>query len=207
MARNKNKKQSVGGVDSSSASTAKAVQKQGVLYVRDNLAYAGPRTHDLVDSVGKMIRVTFESPDDEKALATDVAVRLISIDGFHVSREAGGPALRPVKLESVQRGLNPDETIAKYTELSNEALLHRSRVRGAEFKVGATRNEMIAFLMGGSIGDTSVEVTIEYEDDDAGGEEDGQPPEDAEPQDHAPVSFQTAEEIISNLNKRMGAGA
>lgn len=124
---------------------------QDFLYVKDTLATRGPRSHELVDSAGKKRIFTFVDSETPVEVPTDMAIELIKIDGFAVSKTIDGEPLRPAGRETSGLALAPDETVAKYSELTREALLHRCNALGANFNLQTNKNTLVAFLAGGDI--------------------------------------------------------
>lgn len=183
------------------ASTAKTASKpetsarianlssQDFLYVRDTLATRGMRAHELVDSAGKKKVFTFLDSTTPVEVPTDMAIELIKIEGFAVSKTPDGEPLRPAGRETNGLALASDEIVAKFHELTHDALLHRCNSLDANFNKNTSKNTMIAFLAGGDI--------EESEDD----------PYEVDTTKASASVNETTDQLIARLAREQAAGA
>lgn len=136
---------------------AAAEGPQSELYVVDRSATArsGPRTHELLDASGYARPYTFE-PFKPVLLPLAVALKFLASEGF-VLTDAHGTEQpfrkAPKRPEDLVAGekleLKPDETVARYDELSTKALFFRCAVLpGGEVVAQSNdRNAMIRFIV------------------------------------------------------------
>lgn len=130
--------------------------EDSVMYqVRDLLATNGARVHELVDRRGLKQRYTFKDDQQYVQIPMSQASRLIGNDGFEVLNNRG-LQLRVVKGVTGQaKGvtLSHDEVVAKYDELTTDALVARATVLGFLPEDGqeVTRDVLIDFLIERSI--------------------------------------------------------
>lgn len=127
------------------------VSAGGDLYVTDVLATAGPRTHTLLDAKGRSHIYTFADSREQRPVPSEIVIssRLIQNDGFIVRKVKDGAVLKPRYENEETAVLQADETVARYDELSHQALLTRCKNRGrTAYNKATKRDEMITFLMG-----------------------------------------------------------
>lgn len=151
----------------------KAEPEMSIMYrVRDKLAYAGPRTHELYDSRGILQKFTFKDDQTWIEMAMPLAAKLIPIDGFEVQNERGY-VMRAEQItpDSAKQGviLAFDEVVAKYDELTRDALQYRANKLGGSFKGNSPKEEMISFLIekaltGSTLPDLDAEEDLEIEE-------------------------------------------
>lgn len=123
--------------------------------VRDLLATAGPRTHEFLDRRGVRQKFTFKDDTDYVDVPMSIATKVIGNEGFEVLNQRG-MVLRAVRSADTgqQKGiiLAHDEIVAKYDELTTDALIERAVAAG--FKPegdDTTRDQLIDFLIETSI--------------------------------------------------------
>lgn len=133
---------------------------------RDNNAIIKPRTHTFpAEMVGahEDLSLVFE-PGKWVEVPRAVAMRLASIEGFDV-RDAKERALKiaPTTTRTLAAvTLASDETIAKFDELSDQALRARVvRIVGAESIAKLTRDDFVSILVEASGKPVSDEDAIE----------------------------------------------
>lgn len=132
------------------------------------------RVHDMmVNGEWKRIEFNFGKPT-----VLDYAVAMkFNLPGFIVrDADENEIAPPPVTSDAVAFQLAPDEIVARYDELTNEALVMRCVVKhgGERFVSGeGTRKEMIGFLLGVDMPETITETVPEADeaDEDDEGEE------------------------------------
>lgn len=115
--------------------------------VYDTSAVTGPRVHDILFE-GQVEQITFE-PHKPTKMTRERALKF-NKDGFTV-KDPSGNVFKPVVDEDalLRERLKPDEVIARYDELSADALRARAVVLvGGEKMADATRDELVAFLKG-----------------------------------------------------------
>ena len=126
--------------------------------VRDLLATNGPRTHMLTDSHGRNHNFTFASASAEVEIPMVMASKLVGNDGFEV-RNQRGEVMRIINsLDDVRNNLAPDECVAKFDELTQDALIARANVIRTEhgilplFSKKDAKDDIISFLLEVSFG-------------------------------------------------------
>jgi len=148
-------------------------RETGTLFVLDTTARppCPVRAHDvLLDRASGVVR-TYEFHHNEYLeMPADHAMRFITNDAFLVKKDPEGPRMRPIPVrteDSVR--LQPDQCIANYDELTQGALLSRTKARaGSErFTKGTRKIDLIDFLM-----DTAAPEAAPREPEDAEGLED-----------------------------------
>lgn len=117
---------------------------------------SGPRRHEQVVG-GRLVTYEFK-PNEPLDLPPEVATKFLKHEAFRLIGPNGEPVAylrRPKQPDELGAGeklaLGPDETVARYDELSNSALLQRAlELPGGEvFAQGASppsRTALIAFL-------------------------------------------------------------
>lgn len=189
----------------SSGSARKAAEKKAInskknesenMFVQDKLATIGPRTHELMDSKGKLHIYTFKTHSAQLAIPSDVvtASRLIQNDGFIVRKEKDGIELRPRMQTEEQAVLQADECVAHYDELTSKALLRRCLERGAEYNTRTNRDAMVTFLMGATVDNMEDEEDGDFLD------EEGNETEISEEE-----LEETAEDVVARLQAQSDA--
>lgn len=125
--------------------------------VRDDLAYAGARTHTLVavDSDGRRspLNVTFPDHETKVSVPMSHATTVIGVDGFTVFNENGLEMRQQVKADG-ERGvfLAYDQTVASYEELTHDALVARvNGLPGGNAKKSTPKPDLISFLIEASL--------------------------------------------------------
>lgn len=118
--------------------------------VRDKLATHGPRVHELVDARGMIQKLVFPSSDVFIDVPMPLAAKLIGNDGFQVLNERDHEMrVQKIEMEGANTGvfLSYDEIVAKYEELTHEALLTRATKAGGKFTGKNKKEEIISYLI------------------------------------------------------------
>jgi hypothetical protein len=156
--------------------SAKTPEDTVIFKVRDVLATNGPRTHELLDSRGIVHKYVFPNDRDSIDIPMSMAASLIGNEGFIVQNQEGRE-LRAVRRETqgANRGviLSFDETVAKYEELTQDALLARCKKLKLSVNKSTPKPELISVLMEASLileeqdaaSDDSDDTDIEEEDE------------------------------------------
>jgi hypothetical protein len=132
----------------------------------DRVAVERRRTHEFLNpETGRIEFFRFE-PDVATPVPREFALLLAKSADFLVTDEAG-QVLRIVDTPAGDRPvLAADQTIARYTELSQEALVARVLAAGGKAGKTTARTEMIAFLVNeASRPDDDGESTLDALDD------------------------------------------
>lgn len=138
--------------------TVKKPADAGVMYVIDMTATpnSGPREHDMmVDGVVRSIKFV---PGKPYKMPREVAVKFLRISTAFKLTDADGNVLAwrgvPKQPDELQAGeklrLAPDETVANYNDLHDEALWLRavSLPGGEKVTKDGSREDVIAFIIG-----------------------------------------------------------
>lgn len=136
--------------------------EDAILYkVRDLLAYNGPRVHELPDSRGIVRKYAFANSESFVEIPMPIAAKLIGNDGFQVLNERGHE-MRVQKLEGEGNNkgviLAYDEVVAKYDELTLDALKARVERAGGKIQQGARKDDLVSFLIEASLTDAGKQV-------------------------------------------------
>lgn len=133
----------------------KPTKEDGIMYkVRDLLAYVAPRVHELLDGRDIPRKFTFPNAETFIDMPMSMAAKLIGNEGFQVLNERGHE-MRVQKIEGSGPNngvlLAYDEVVAKYSELTVEALQERVKAAGGTIKLGAKKDDLISFLIEASL--------------------------------------------------------
>lgn len=117
----------------------------------DTLATEGPRTHDLRNDDGSFTSVTFPNKTIAVPVSFTQAMRLVTIPGFIVL-DNSGKEFRPAKRGNDTVILAADETVARYTELTQGALKTRCEAQNIILAGKPNKEDYISALVssGGS---------------------------------------------------------
>lgn len=131
--------------------------------VVDTLATRGARTHEFIVN-GKSKLFTFPDQVTPVEVDMDIALRFLQVDTFavfdHTGKEIVNKAVAGDNDEDSQY-LQVDECVAKYTELTHEALLFRAKQAGGAFNKSSAKDDLISYL----ISETKKDLPIDGEDD------------------------------------------
>lgn len=115
--------------------------------VRDTTASVA-RTHVMLDDNKRPMNFTFPNDVDAVDVPYRYALKFARITSFEVT-DPTGRVIRAIPQKKLDAGfhIDHDECVAKYDELTHEALLSRATNAGGAFKSKVTKSELIAFLM------------------------------------------------------------
>lgn len=124
---------------------APQVEEEPKLYVYDLTAESGARTHDLVDRNGVVTPYNFPDSRTPRAVPWSAGFRLVGVDGFKVY-DAEGNLLESNKERDEKVTLKSTETIARYDELTFNALADRAKALKAPKEL-TSKEEIIKWLV------------------------------------------------------------
>lgn len=143
---------------------AKSADADQVMYkVRDLLATDPahcPRVHEVLDAKGQIVKYSFKNADTYIKMPMNMATKFIGNEGFQVLNERGHE-MRAQRIETDEnRGviLAYDQTVARYEELTHDALLTRANIAGGTFKKNSSKDEMISYLIEASLQNKSASI-------------------------------------------------
>lgn len=96
------------------------------LQVFDRLATNGARTHDLADGNGVIAQYKFPDAQTACLVPMSAAIKLVGVDGFDVVDDEGN-VWKADKERKEEFTMKSDETVAKYHELTAQALKERAQ--------------------------------------------------------------------------------
>lgn len=149
-------------------------KKKNTFTAVDLLATKGNRVHEFLEN-GRLIKKNFPDNQTQVEITMDTALKLAGNDGFLV-RDPDGNEIKADTGVTVGSGpkLDIDECIARFDELTRDALLERAKEAGGQFNTKSTKGDVIEFLIEATHGEEALKEYAEseilddddYEDDD-----------------------------------------
>lgn len=130
---------------------ADTAAEQKLYTVTDTLCHelGKDRQHELTDPETNKIKRFKFNPDNPTPMPRWAAMKFAMISGFEVIDANGTKFVAPPESEAQTLTLAPDELVARYDELTAEALFARCATYGeaCSLKKSASKNDMIGFLL------------------------------------------------------------
>lgn len=139
--------------------------------VIDRNATQGPRDHEMIVD-GKPVKYRFPDQYTKLPVGMEVALRFLNADGFEVYDPQDRLVKRAertlVQSKPDEVLIRSDECIAKYTEITHDALIARAKKMGGNFTKQTPKDDLISFLIAQSaaaIGMKAGGASVDGQDD------------------------------------------